>query len=70
MCFSSSRWWACRAGAAVESGRMFPSDVNHAPLHRKGACTLDQLVALRPVLQPLLQAVGDLLALELLLDGL
>jgi hypothetical protein len=49
---------------------MFPSDVNHAPLQRKGTCTLDQLVALRPVLQPLLQAVGDLLALELLLDGL
>ncbi len=28
MCFSRLRWLACRAGAAVESGRMFPESVS------------------------------------------
>jgi hypothetical protein len=71
MRFSSDFWLACRAGAAVESGRMFPDFLSA----RSGALcrilpTLNQFFAVGPLLQMLLQTVGVLLAFELLLGGL
>ncbi len=71
MCFSSDFWLACKAGAAVVSGRMFPvspSAVRKAV--RLIYPTLNQLFAIGSFLKMLLQTVGILLAFKLLLRGL
>lgn len=80
MCFCSSLAWPCSAGAAAESGRMLPVVEKQNPrqiLHRlesqgeleeeeeKGR-TLHELLPVRPLLEPLLQAVRRTITLQLL----
>jgi len=71
MRFSSDFWLAWRAGAAVESGRMFPDffQLEMGPGDWINL-TLNQFLAVGSLLQILLQTVGMLLAFKLLLCGL
>lgn len=68
MCFSSSFCWACRAGAAVELGRMFSGvslsakdSVGQERIEEvvlgEGGVTLSQLVGRGPVGEMLLERV-------------
>lgn len=73
ICFSNSRWLACSAGAAVESGRMFPVGKHQTSVLtcRWGKRrTLYELLLIRSVSETLLEIIRRALALEFLLRRL
>lgn len=70
---SSSRWLACSAGAAFDSGRMLPSHVVNLSairLRARGQLTFDKCFSVSPLLQALLETVGRALPLKLDLGAL